>query len=60
MTILETGNFLFCKLVTIMTNNFWSLELVINEIFFSGMYKRILIIPNHSYNKQYNITSNYK
>jgi len=37
VTILVTKNFLFFKLVfklvTILTNNFWSLKLIINEIF---------------------------
>ena len=37
MTILVTNNFLFFKLVskfvTIVTNHFWSLKLVINEVF---------------------------
>jgi len=37
MTILKINNLLFCnlvsKLITIVTNNFWSLKLVVNETF---------------------------
>jgi len=41
MIILVTNNFLFCKmvtkLVTIVTNNFWSLNLVTNKIFYCNV-----------------------
>jgi len=47
MTILVINNFLIfklvSKLVTIVTNNFWSLELVTNETFSCSVYLQFLL-----------------
>jgi len=62
VTILVTNNFLFYKLVykvvTIVTSNFWSLKLVINEAFSCSDYTYAMTYKDNCANatlKTYNI-----
>ena len=53
MTILLTNNFLLCelvlKIVTIVTNNFWPLKLVTNEVFFCSVCSSTILGNNSSF-----------